>query len=116
VLQLELTSILSGHLFRVTHDFLSNLSKVVELLSGKMQELSPFVGVVDICTLLRCDLGFTSAFPGFHSFGINSPGFSSVPLGLLVALRWMSCRICEPSVSDERIFTPVDLDVQEVDG
>jgi hypothetical protein len=87
MLQLGLTSILSGHLFRVTHDFLSNLSKVVELLSGKMQELSPFVGVVDICSLFRCGFDFISAFLCFYSFDEDSPGFSSVPLGLLVALR-----------------------------
>lgn len=48
----------------------------------------------------------------------NAPGLaSSVPLGLLDAARWMSCRICECRISETRRDLCIDIaiDVQEVD-
>lgn len=48
-----LTSVLAGHLVGVADNLLANLVKVVELLAGKVQELSPLVGVV----LVHLDLG-----------------------------------------------------------
>ena len=41
-----LTGVLSSHLLSVTHDLIPDLVKVVKLLSGEMQELSPFIRVV----------------------------------------------------------------------
>jgi hypothetical protein len=49
----ERTGILSSHLLRVLDNLLANLGKVVELLTGKMKELSPLVRVVLILLLFR---------------------------------------------------------------
>lgn len=43
-----LTSVLSGHLLRVSHDLFPDLAKVEELLPRQVQELSPFIGIVGI--------------------------------------------------------------------
>jgi hypothetical protein len=43
---MPLTCILSRHLFGITHNLFSDLAEVVELLSRKMQEFSPFIGIV----------------------------------------------------------------------
>jgi hypothetical protein len=40
------TCILSSHLFRILYNLVPDLVKVVELLSGQMEELSPFVCIV----------------------------------------------------------------------
>lgn len=41
-----LTGILSSHLLRVLDNLIPDLVEIVELLTGKMQELSPLVGIV----------------------------------------------------------------------
>ena len=46
------TCILAGHLFGIANDLISDFVEVVELLSGKVQELSPLVRVV----LVKLDL------------------------------------------------------------
>lgn len=40
------TGILSSHLFGISDNLISDLVEIVELLSGEMQKLSPFVWVV----------------------------------------------------------------------
>ena len=42
----RLTGILASHLLSVSNNLISDLAKVVELLSRQMQELSPLVGIV----------------------------------------------------------------------
>jgi len=42
----KLTGILSSHLLSVSNNLIPDLAKVMELLSGQMQKLSPLVGIV----------------------------------------------------------------------
>jgi hypothetical protein len=42
----RLTGILASHLLGVSNNLISDLAKVMELLSRQMQELSPLVGIV----------------------------------------------------------------------
>jgi hypothetical protein len=74
-----LTSILARHLFSIPHNLVPDLGKVVEFLTGQVQEFSPLVGIV----LVQLHLGHLFLEP----FAILLFAF----LGVAVGCRFGGC-------------------------
>lgn len=73
MLGLWLTGILSSHLFGISYNLISDLVEIVKLLSGEMEELSPFIWVV----FVHLDFG-DAFFDGCLAVGSGFRGRRSV--------------------------------------